>query len=300
MALRRWPHEGHPCVGHAAAVRGRHARPGRLGRGAVRRRLAGGAGRRHPRLRVGVRVRPVAAAGRAGRGTRHVRGGQRHQGAQARPRGGGGAPRRPDPGARLGLDPRPDALCPAVGEHGPGRRPRAGLRPGRRAPRGPGRPAQPRGRHRGRGLAAVVPAGAAVSGRTERQRRRRRWTASSTMRRGAPAAIRVSGVRRYDLGTVAGVGLAITDAISLSGGLVLVSAAAEDSPSTYDDGPVVGSRPRPARRRPAGRPGRAPAAGRRGGQARGAGPASGTATTCSTWSRSSTPTTRRCRRCCWS
>ena len=29
-------------------------------------------------------------------------------------------------------------------------------------------------------------------------------------------------------------------------------------------------------------------------------PSSGTATTCSTWSRSSTPTTRRCRRCCWS
>ena len=61
------------------------------------------------------------------------------------------------------------------------------------------------------------------------------------MRPGAPAGVRVSGVRRYDLGTVAGVGLAITDAISLPGGLVLVSAAAEDSPSTYDDGPVVGS-----------------------------------------------------------
>ncbi len=58
---------------------------------------------------------------------------------------------------------------------------------------------------------------------------------------GAPAAVRVSGVRRYDLGTVAGVGLAITDAIGLPGGLVLVSAAAEDSPTTYDDGPVVGS-----------------------------------------------------------
>ena len=58
---------------------------------------------------------------------------------------------------------------------------------------------------------------------------------------GSPAAVRVSGLRRYDLGSVAGIGLAITDAISLSGGLVLVSAAAEDSPSTYDDGPVVGS-----------------------------------------------------------
>jgi hypothetical protein len=58
---------------------------------------------------------------------------------------------------------------------------------------------------------------------------------------GAPSAMRVSGVRRYDLGTVAGVGLAITDAVTVSDRLVLVSAAAEDSPSTYDDGPVVGS-----------------------------------------------------------
>ena len=46
---------------------------------------------------------------------------------------------------------------------------------------------------------------------------------------GSPAAIRVSDVRRYDLGAVAGVGLAITDVITLSGGLVLVSATAEDS-----------------------------------------------------------------------
>jgi hypothetical protein len=58
---------------------------------------------------------------------------------------------------------------------------------------------------------------------------------------GAPAAVHVSGVRRYDLGSVDGVGLAVTDAAALTGGLVLVSAAAEDSPSTYDDGPVVGS-----------------------------------------------------------
>jgi hypothetical protein len=58
---------------------------------------------------------------------------------------------------------------------------------------------------------------------------------------GAAAAVRVSGVRRYELGTIDGVGLAITDAIGLAGGLVLVSATAEDSASTYDDGPVVGS-----------------------------------------------------------
>ena len=58
---------------------------------------------------------------------------------------------------------------------------------------------------------------------------------------GAAAAVRVVGVRRYELGTVTDVGLAITDAVGLAGGLVLVSAAAEDSATTYDDGPVVGS-----------------------------------------------------------
>jgi hypothetical protein len=58
---------------------------------------------------------------------------------------------------------------------------------------------------------------------------------------GSPAAVRVAGVRRYDLGTVDGVGLAVTDAVSLDDGRILVAAAAEDSPSTYDDGPVVGS-----------------------------------------------------------
>ena len=51
----------------------------------------------------------------------------------------------------------------------------------------------------------------------------------------------VAGVRRYDLGRVGGVPLAVTDAVALSDGRVLVWAAAEDSPSTYDDGPVVGS-----------------------------------------------------------
>ena len=58
---------------------------------------------------------------------------------------------------------------------------------------------------------------------------------------GAPAAVGVSAVRRYDLGEVAGVGLAVTDALALPDGRVLVSAVAEDSPSTYDDGAVVGS-----------------------------------------------------------
>ena len=49
----------------------------------------------------------------------------------------------------------------------------------------------------------------------------------------------LSGVRRYDLGTVDGVALAVTDALALDDGTVLVSAAAEDTPNPYDDGPVV-------------------------------------------------------------
>lgn len=55
------------------------------------------------------------------------------------------------------------------------------------------------------------------------------------------AGVGVGSVGRYDLGAVAGIGLAVTDAVSLGGPLVLVSAAAEDSPNTYDDGPVVGA-----------------------------------------------------------
>ncbi|MCW2832747.1 MAG: hypothetical protein JWN68_700 [Nocardioides sp.] len=59
---------------------------------------------------------------------------------------------------------------------------------------------------------------------------------------GAPLTrARPTNVLRYDLGSADGVGLAATDAVALADGLVLVSAAAEDSPNTYDDGPVVGS-----------------------------------------------------------
>ena len=45
--------------------------------------------------------------------------------------------------------------------------------------------------------------------------------------------------RRYDLGEAEGVGLAVTDAVALPDGRVLVSAAAEDTPNPVDDGPVV-------------------------------------------------------------
>jgi hypothetical protein len=49
------------------------------------------------------------------------------------------------------------------------------------------------------------------------------------------------GVRSYELGEVDGVGLAVTDAVALADGRVLVSAAAEDTPNPVDDGPVVAS-----------------------------------------------------------
>jgi hypothetical protein len=52
-------------------------------------------------------------------------------------------------------------------------------------------------------------------------------------------AVRVENPRGYELGEVEGVGLAVTDAIALPDGRVLVSAAAEDSPNAVDDGAVV-------------------------------------------------------------
>ena len=60
--------------------------------------------------------------------------------------------------------------------------------------------------------------------------------------RGGPTDdLNVLDVHRLDLGHANGAGLAVTDAASLGGERVLVSAAAEDSPNTYDDGPVVAS-----------------------------------------------------------
>lgn len=45
----------------------------------------------------------------------------------------------------------------------------------------------------------------------------------------------------YDLGSVDGVDLAVTDAVTLADGTVLVSTAAEDTDDPVDDGPVVAS-----------------------------------------------------------
>jgi hypothetical protein len=59
--------------------------------------------------------------------------------------------------------------------------------------------------------------------------------------RGSAVAPSVLGVRHYDLGDVDGVPLAVTDAVRLPDGSTLVSAVAEDSATTYDDGPVAGA-----------------------------------------------------------
>ena len=59
--------------------------------------------------------------------------------------------------------------------------------------------------------------------------------------RGGNADIEVFDMCHLDLGEEKGVGLAVTDAVCLTGERLLVSAAAEDSPNTYDDGPVVAS-----------------------------------------------------------
>lgn len=55
------------------------------------------------------------------------------------------------------------------------------------------------------------------------------------------ADVPVGAPRRYDLGSVDGVGLAVTDAVALPDGRLLLSAAAEDTPDAVDDGPVVAS-----------------------------------------------------------
>lgn len=65
-------------------------------------------------------------------------------------------------------------------------------------------------------------------------------------RRRDPDELSPTNVGHYDLGEVEGVGLAVTDAVTLLGGgtrepLVLVSSAAEDTADPREDGPVVGS-----------------------------------------------------------
>jgi hypothetical protein len=58
---------------------------------------------------------------------------------------------------------------------------------------------------------------------------------------GTPAAVGFADPRRYELGQAGGHPLAITDAVTLHDGTVLVSAAAEAAPSAVDDGEVHGS-----------------------------------------------------------
>jgi hypothetical protein len=57
--------------------------------------------------------------------------------------------------------------------------------------------------------------------------------------RSGAASVPVGEPRSYQLGEVEGAGLAVTDAVALPDGRLLLSAAAEDTPNTADDGPVV-------------------------------------------------------------
>lgn len=58
---------------------------------------------------------------------------------------------------------------------------------------------------------------------------------------GQPAEVALGDVRTYAIASADGLALAVTDAVTLPDGRILVSAAAEDSPNVYDDGPVLGS-----------------------------------------------------------
>jgi hypothetical protein len=62
---------------------------------------------------------------------------------------------------------------------------------------------------------------------------------AAVLGRTAATGVPVTQPRSYELGEVEGVGLAVTDAIALPDGRILLSAAAEDSPNAVDDGPVV-------------------------------------------------------------
>jgi hypothetical protein len=54
-----------------------------------------------------------------------------------------------------------------------------------------------------------------------------------------PETVAVDRVLRHDLGPAGGIPLAVTDAVPLPDGRILLSAAAEDTPNPVDDGPVV-------------------------------------------------------------
>ena len=62
---------------------------------------------------------------------------------------------------------------------------------------------------------------------------------AAVLGRTAAAAVPVRRPLVHELGEVDGVGLAVTDAVALPDGRLLLSAAAEDTPNAVDDGPVV-------------------------------------------------------------
>ncbi|RBY89279.1 hypothetical protein [Blastococcus sp. TF02A-30] len=65
------------------------------------------------------------------------------------------------------------------------------------------------------------------------------WVLAAVLDRGDAGSVPVHRPRSYEFGTVDGVGLAVTDAVALPDGRVVLSLAAEDTPNAVDDGPVV-------------------------------------------------------------
>ena len=59
--------------------------------------------------------------------------------------------------------------------------------------------------------------------------------------RADPASVGTGDITTFDLGDFDGVPLAVTDAVALPDGRIILSAAAEDAPDAVEDGPVVAS-----------------------------------------------------------
>ena len=190
-------------VVHAAAVRGRDAGAGRLGHRAVRRR-AGWWCRTTPPTAACGRTAPAGRCG-CSRRSRATTSFDEACGTKAlKPdlEAVVGPPGRPDPRARLGLDARADALRPARPRRTrPGRRPGAGLRRGspsssRSRPTSSTSRAPPWSATSLRWFQRGLPSAGAPSASVDVE-----LDGLLAMASGAPAAVRVSGVRRYDLGT---------------------------------------------------------------------------------------------------
>lgn len=80
-----------------------------------------------------------------------------------------------------------------------------------------------------------------VAGRTDNATARYRLADFAHLIEGKQSSIKPIEIRRYDLGTIEGVGLSFTDGAALPGGRWVYTAVAESTDDSYADGPCVGS-----------------------------------------------------------